>query len=97
VPTGIPISGFSPSCDVPFTTTLPGTKETPDGSASFIITFVEGTVPLFWNVTVKVIVSPISATCRSADFVVVGLGLLIGMFTLGVVVVVVTGGSLGFG
>ncbi len=68
MPTGIPISGFSPSCDVPFTTTLPGTKETPDGSASFIITFAEGTVPLFWNVTVKVIVSPISANLSISRF-----------------------------
>ena len=74
MPTGIPISGFSPGCDVPFTTTLPGTNETPDRSISFTITFVAGTVPLFWNVTVKVIVSPKSAICRSTDFVVVGFG-----------------------
>ncbi|KOS26569.1 hypothetical protein ADK17_19175 [Bacillus anthracis] len=81
-----------PVCIVPLTVTLFGIKVVPAGIGSVIITFVAEMFPLFWNVIVYVIISPISAICWSAVFVGLIIAVLINVFTILLVVVLLIGG-----
>ncbi|BAR75614.1 hypothetical protein BASH2_02206 [Bacillus anthracis] len=76
--------------------TLSGMKVVPLGVESISVTLVAGTVPPFRNVIVYVMVSPISASCLSAVLVGVEIIVLTAVSVLGVGLVFVTGGSLGF-
>ena len=72
-------------------------KVVPFGIGSVRTILVAGTVPLFCKLMVYVIISPISAKARSADFVGFTVAVLTVTLVGGVGSVVVTGGKVGSG
>ncbi|EEM46782.1 hypothetical protein bthur0005_33190 [Bacillus thuringiensis serovar pakistani str. T13001] len=97
VPTCIPPEGLILGCETPLIVTLFGMKVVPAGIESVTMTFVAGIFPVFGNVIVYVIISPMSATCGLAIFVGFTIAVRTEVFVGGGVVVVVVGGSVGFG
>ena len=91
VPTCMPPDGFIPGCAILFIVTLFGTKVVPAGIGSVTITLVAEIFPVFGNVIVYVIVSPISTTCGLADFVGFTIAVRTEVVVGGGVVVVVVG------
>lgn len=95
IPTGIPRVGLASGSETPLSVTLFGTNNAPSGMPLMSNTEFAGKFPVFVNVAVYVITSPIDTIVRFACKTVVTVALLICVEALLEFIVLVTGGEAG--